>query len=138
MSVPRCLTDASKSLSLFCMQTFLSFAGCRIKLCALTAAISILISSTYSIRSMAGCLPICSYKVPPKSFVILYFPSEKHLPCQTTHKEQLLQEIQLFILLHFPSYSIDHIFYHQNHLQKAPVLPQNTALYFLPSIGHFL
>ena len=51
---------------------------------------------------MAGCLPICSYKVPPKSFVILYFPSEKApAPPKPLIIEQLLQEIQLFIF--FPS-----------------------------------
>ena len=60
------------------------------------------ISSTYFIRSIACCFPMYSKRVPPKSFVILYLPSEKApAPPKPLIIEQLLHEIQLFTF--FPS-----------------------------------
>ena len=50
-------------------------------------------------ESTAFCLPIYSYSVPPKSFVILYFPSENAPAPPNPHMiEQCLQLIQFLIL----------------------------------------
>ena len=56
-----------------------------------------LISSTYSISSMAFFFPMYSKRVPPNWFVILYFPSEKApAPPKPFIMEQGLQPTQLF------------------------------------------
>src|SRR5699024_6624947 len=57
-------------------------------------------SSTYSINASAVSLPICSYRLPPKSLVILYLPSEKApAPPKPDIMEQVLHFIHVFTFL---------------------------------------
>ena len=99
MSVPRWRTEASKSLSLFCMQIFLNWVPAVEYFFVPSPPYSMLMASTYSIRQVACLFPIYSWRVPPKSLVILYFPSENApAPPKPLMMEQDLQPMQLFTL----------------------------------------
>ena len=76
MSVPRWRTDASRSVRLFWRHFFFRALSAVEYIFVPSPPNLRLISSTYFIRSIAFCLPMYSCRDPPKSFVMLYFPSE--------------------------------------------------------------
>ena len=88
----RLLTEASKRCRPFCIQLVFRLEPAVVYSFVPSPPKARLILSTYSINSRADFFPIYSYKVPPKSLVILYFPSENApAPPKPLMIEQFLQ-----------------------------------------------